>query len=113
MSNPQKFTLLSSGSASASFTTNISVLNFQLGSLHVLYSGMSSDAGAINIRATNDPAKLEWASLNDTVVSMVSAYGSRMFYITDIGCSDLQVEYKANGVTTGSVSIYGVFKSYV
>lgn len=116
MANPIKQTLAQSITASASFTTFIPVLNYQLGSIQVVYSGMDTDVGVINIRGSNDQnpvaASKTWSQLNDTAVTLTSACDNKLFDITDIGYEYLQLQYKAVSNTTGQLSIYSTLKSY-
>lgn len=114
MANPTRITMLLSASAGSSFTTFIPVLNYQLGSVHVVYTGLDTASGGVNVRGSNDPnhASTSWSQLNSATVSLLSSPKAELFAIRDIGYHDLQVEYLANSNTTGQISIYAVMKSY-
>lgn len=118
MANPQEFTLCESTTAGASFTTSIAVLNFQLGSIHVIYSGVDTETGVLNVRGSNDPrvktapASAAWSSLNSDAVTMLTSCTNRLFSVGDVSYSWMQLEYQANSNTTGSLSIYATMKSY-
>lgn len=118
MANPLDFTIISGQSGSASFTTQFATLNYQLGSIHVIYSGMDTETGTIQIRGTNDlvartsPATAKWSALVPAVTTLVSSCDNRLFNISDLGYNYVQLQYVANSNTTGTLNGYATLKSY-
>lgn len=118
MANPNEYVLASSMSAASSFTVELPTINYQLGAIHVLYTSMSAETGTIQVRGTNDPvartapASAKWSSLYPAITTLVSACDNRLFNISTIGYAHLQLQYAANTVTSGTVSIYASLKSY-
>lgn len=119
MANPYEFTLTTDQDAATSFTAQFATLNHQLGSIHVIYSSMSTETGTIQVRGTNDvtartsPSTAKWSSLTPTVTTLVSSCDNRLFNIPNIGYSFMQLIYAANSNTSGTINAYVVLKSYV
>lgn len=114
MANAQEFTLASSMTASASFTTQFAMLNYPAAGIHVVYGGMSSETGTITVRVSNDPvartapASAKWSSLVPSVTTLVSSCDNRFFNITAVRGAFIQLIYAANSNTTGSIAAYVV-----
>lgn len=117
MANPIEVVVLNSFTAANSFTTELAVFNYQKGSIQVVYGGMDTETGTINLRASNDPvvrtapSSGKWSALNPSVITMVSACDNKFMNFPAIGFSWLQVQYNANSNTTGSIAIYATLKS--
>lgn len=103
-------TMAASVSASASFTTAIDFLNFDNGSIQVVWSGFDQATGTIRLRGSIIDAST-YDSLTVNPQTLVATAGNQVYNITDIGYEKVQVVYAANTVSTGTVDIYCTRKS--
>ncbi len=114
MANPYEFTLQTSMSAAASFTTQFATLNYPQAGIHVIYAGMDTETGTIQCRCSNDPtartspSTAKWSALTPTVTTLVSSADNRFFNVTAIRAAFIQINYVANSNTTGSIAAYVV-----
>lgn len=89
--------------AAATMTSSVAMINFDCGSVQVIWDGFDDNDATFKLRATNKTGSGN--DLEGAIVTMLSANTSQVFNITDAGYSELLCEYQPGSVTTGTIEV--------
>ena len=103
-------TMVASMSGSASFSTAINVLHYDMGSVHATWSGAVAGTLA-NIRVYGSNNNATWYPLDTDPVTMVASQGSALWNIWSLPYHWLQFAYEAKTNTTGAINVDAVIKA--
>lgn len=103
-------TMVAGQSASASFTTQINTLHFDMIGVHATWSG--ADAGTLaNMRVKASNNGTSWNNLDLDPVTMVASSGSGMWNLWSCPYHYVQFAYTAATNTTGTIGVDVVKKA--
>jgi hypothetical protein len=104
MSMNNYVTMAAGQSGSASFTTALNVLHYDMASVHATWSGAVAGTLA-NIRVYGSNNNATWFPLDTDPTTMVASQGSNLWNIWSLPYHWLQVAYEAKSNTTGSINV--------
>jgi len=106
-----RVTVASSQDAATSFTTAVNFQNFDTGAIQIDYVSFAAETASVQLNARAG-GSTSWAVIA-SAVTLVSSASAYLFNFTggSIGFEEVQVVYKANGETTGTINVKANRKS--